>query len=163
MLISQNDQAHSNNSSAICRWIECVWPFVGLALKALKNARKMTFLLMLNCHAVITLMMTNKLMTSKSRFLVETKMNPFVLSRLQKKTQLKKILLTHMVTLMVIVKGFWKDFIWNCQDRRTLGRKKFNYYRHQLYLLQISFWYLRRHYSGSLFRCSTFQTYDSKS
>ena len=66
----------------------------------------MTFLLMLNCHAVITLMMTNKLMTNKSRFLVETKMNPFVLSRLQKKTQLKKILLTHMVTLMVMVKGF---------------------------------------------------------
>ena len=42
-----------------------------------------------------------------SRFLVKTKMKPFISSRLKKKAQLKKILLTHMVFSLVMMKSFW--------------------------------------------------------
>ena len=39
MLNPQNGQTHSNNSSAICRWIAGVLGhFVGLALKGLKGS-----------------------------------------------------------------------------------------------------------------------------
>ena len=75
------------------------------------------------------------------------------MSRLQKKAQLKKILLIHMVNSLVIVKGFWKDFIWNCQDWSTLAKK--NSITTDTSCI-CSRWYLRRNYWGFLFRCSTF-------
>ena len=85
----------------------------------LRNAWEMTFLFMLNGHIMITLVMTKELTLSirQSRFhfldvlsfvllFSGNENKPLYLSRLQEKAQLKKILLTHMVTSMVMVKGF---------------------------------------------------------
>ena len=60
-----------------------------------------------------------------SRFLVETKMNPFIFSRLQKKAQLKKILLTHMVTSIGNGKRFLKGFYLKLSRSKHNSKKKF--------------------------------------
>ena len=48
---------------------------------------------------------------------------PLYFVKVTEKGTAQKILLTHTVTSLVMVKGFWKDFIWNCQDRSTLAKK----------------------------------------
>ena len=59
-----------------------------------------------------------------SRFLVETRMSPFILSRLQKKAQLKKDLTDLYGHFSGNVERFLKG-IWNCQDRNTFSKNKF--------------------------------------
>ena len=103
----------------------------------LKNAREMVFLFMLNCHTTITLVMTKKLTLSIRqsrylifqifhylfRFLVETKMNPFILSSLQKKSRLKKILLYgHFIGNG---ERFLKGFYLKLSRSKHISNKKF--------------------------------------
>ena len=110
----------------------------------LKNAREMTFLFMVNCHATITLVMAKKLTLSMrqsrylifrcsivSRFLVETKVT-------------EKCTAQNMVIIWSYPYGHFTGngerlLKWFYLYRSTLARKNSNYYRPQLYLLQMKF------------------------